>query len=220
MYLINSMLQGLYWKPREARKIFFPTFDEQLGCWSLVFIFPCFTQIHNILVAPWHGTSGQGTAASPLNTFCSCAQVLAAHQLQGQENLLHIRFATILCIGWIPWAFLLAKCPTIESAKISGNDLSLLCFHHVQCYSCKLVLLSCTIDLILNFFFLFFWLLGNGANDVWICAEKRPLGELPGLSICSISAHRGIDSVTQVMLSWHPWGSWAWNQSFKISLQS
>lgn len=177
MYLINSMLQGLYWKPREARKLFFPTFDEQLGCWSLVFIFPCFTQIHHILVAPWHGTSGRGTAASPLNSFCSCAQVLAAHQLQGQENLLHIRFATILCIGWIPWAFLLAKCPTIESAKISGNDLSLLCFHHVQCYSCKLVLLSCAIDLIFNFFFSLFLAVGQwGQWCLDLCREKAPGG--------------------------------------------
>lgn len=91
-------------------------------------------------------------------------------------------------------------CPTTESAKISGDDLSLFWSHHVQYYSFKVALLSCVTDLIFNFFF-FSWVLGNAANVVWICAEKRPLGDLPGLSICYIFAHRGVGSVTQVMLS-------------------
>lgn len=127
----------------------------------------------------WHPDMGHQVGAlllPPWFFFCSCAQVLATHQLQGQENLLHIRFATILCIGWIPWAFSLAQCPAIESAKINGDGLSLFCFHHVQCYSCKLVLLSCTIDLILNFFFLF---LAVGQCSQWclnLCREKAPGG--------------------------------------------
>lgn len=188
MYLINSMLQGFHWRPREARKIFFPTFDEQLGSWFLVFIFSLFysdsSQIGSTLT--WDMRSG----ALLLPSWFLFAPVLRFKLLISYRarKIFFISDLQQFCaLGEFLGHFNLASVLQIKVPK-SVVMIWVCSVHRVQYYRFKGGVFSRVIDLIFNFFF--FWMLGNVANDVWICAEKRPLGDLPGLSIRYICSQR------------------------------
>lgn len=175
MYLINSMLQGFHWRPREARKIFFPTFDEQLGCWFLVFIFSLFysdsSQTGGTL------TQDMRSGALLLPSWFLFAPVLRFKPLISYrtKKIFSISDLQQFCaLGGFLGHFSPGQCPATESAKISGDDLSLFWSHHVQYYSFKVVLLSCATDLIFNLFF-FFFLMNVGQCSqccLDLCREK------------------------------------------------